>query len=131
MVKRLYDELRTRFPEIGPEMLAGSEEPYAIMGDLVLWLDSRSNVCSDEKLIQRLVDFANWCELQPRGETASDDLWTIFVVGFVENLFLCDHTKCLIPRLVSWERFNENKVYLVSWVGQENYKKAAGFYPGK
>ncbi len=93
------------------------------MGDLVDWLDSKGENGIDENTIRRLVEFADWCKLQPRGETCSDDICTISVVAFYENLFLHEHTKWLIPRLTSKEVVEQDKDYLVAWVGQENYEK--------
>jgi hypothetical protein len=127
-MKILFDEIRTRFPEFIEEVEMYVEveydAPYLAMGYLADWLDSKGENGFDPTIVQRLVDFAKWCESQPRGKDASDDIYTILYVAMYEALFLRQHTKCLIPRLMSKKDLEENKQYLVSWVGQDNYDKA-------
>jgi hypothetical protein len=124
-MKLLFNELLTRFPEIIGKVQEGDEEmPYLTMGYLVEWLDEVGKSGLDPATIQRAADFSQWCELQPRGETASDDIWTIYVVAFLENLFLHEHTKCVIPHVTTKSDLQTNRQYFVSWVGEENYNKA-------
>lgn len=127
--KKLLDEMRIRFPEIlrltqDDEDDEEEESPWVVMCDLVIWLDSKGECGFDATLIQRLVEFAQWCELQPRGKDASDDIYSFLVVGLYEGLLLSQHTKSLIPHLMPKSRLEANKQYLVTWVGQDNYDKA-------
>ena len=100
-MKILFDELLARFPEITNKVREGDEEmPYLFMGYLVEWLEETGQNGFDPGIVQRLVDFAKWCSWQPQGQTASDDIPTIYG-GLLENLFLHEHTKSLIPHLTS------------------------------
>jgi hypothetical protein len=120
-MKILFDELLARFLEITNKVQEGDEEmPYLSMGYLVEWLEETGQKGFDSAIVQRLVDFAKWCESQPRGETASDDIWTMYVVALLENLLLHEHTKSLIPHLTSKTDLEADKQYLVTWVGREN-----------
>jgi hypothetical protein len=124
-MKNLYDQLLMRFPEIESDLReAGDDAPYLVVGYLVDWLDAKGQNGIDEGTIQRLVEFVRWCESQPRGETCSDDIWTFLVVAFYENLFHHEHTKWLIPRLLSKKDVEQNKDYFITWVGKENYEEA-------
>ncbi len=124
-MKHLQNELLARFPEILEQIKEGDEDlPYLTMGYLLEWLDAKGQDGFDMKTVQRLIDFSKWCESQPRGKTASDDIWTIFTVTLLEGLFLRDHTRSLIPKITSLEVIQQCKEYLISWVGEENYEKA-------
>ena len=64
--KILVDELLTRFPEIiGLVQEDDKTSPYLSMGYLVEWLDSKGEAGVDSTVTQRLVDFAQWCEMHP------------------------------------------------------------------
>mgnify|MGYP001767606633 CR=1 FL=1 len=78
--------------------------------------------------LRRVVDFGKWCERQPRGESARDDILTIWVVGFLEELFDSDVTRPLIPHLVPKETLITNAEYLKTWVGPDDYQSALGEY---
>jgi hypothetical protein len=82
-MKHLYDEVYRRFPEVHSCLHEGDQElPYVVMGFVADWIEERSSSGLTPELIQRVVEFAKWCEEQPRGETAEDDLLTVLVVAF-------------------------------------------------
>jgi hypothetical protein len=131
-VEKLIDQLLTSFPEIAPRLDEGdAEKPYLAMGYLVEWLDEIGKDGFSPAIIQRFAEFARWCELQPRGETASDDIWTIYVVAVFENLFLHEHTPHLIPHVTSKADLEANEECLVSWVGKEKYERALRQFSSK
>jgi hypothetical protein len=104
------------------------DSSYALLALVVNWLKALGPSELTPDLVQRVVDFGKWCEDQPRGETAEDDLLTIWVVGFLEELFDSDVTRPLIPHLVSKEELTKNAEYLKTWVGPEDYQAALGEY---
>lgn len=55
---------------------------------------------------------------------AADDVWTIYVVGFYEELFEHDKLRPLIPHLTPKQQVLDNEKYLTTSVGAENYRKA-------
>jgi hypothetical protein len=128
-MKTLYDEVAQRFPEIGDRFRESDKElPYLIIGYLADWLKRLPNEAITPQLVGRLVSFARWCEKQPRGKDAGDDLYTVLTVGFYEPLFDKDETRALVPRFISREQFVAGADYLRAWVGAENYEKAGKYY---
>jgi hypothetical protein len=92
------------------------------MGTIVDWLSElKQSEIDSILLIQRIVDFKNWCENQPEGKDAGDDIRTIYVVALFEKLFRHEATHLLIPHLASKEDLVHNADYLKSWVGEKNY----------
>jgi hypothetical protein len=130
-MKILVDEIVRRFPEMRPHLSEGDEDlPYLVMNELADWLKSLLRKAFTPILTQRLKSFADWCEDQPRGDSAADDLLTIFVVGFFEHLFDSEKTRSLVPNFMPRERYIENAEYLIQWVGKENYDRVLEYYKG-
>jgi hypothetical protein len=121
-MQSLASEIKTRFPEITQRIYRGDDElPYVMMGHVADWLKSDLPHRSDPKIIGRLVDFCSWCENQPSGDTAADDIHTILVVGLYEKLIESESTQALIPRLMPRNEYNKNKQYVVTHCGQDAF----------
>jgi hypothetical protein len=128
-MKMLYDEITRRFPELRDKFWDGDDElPYVVMGRLADWLKKLPEGAISPEIVSRLVSFAEWCEEQPEGKDAGDDLPTILTVGFYEKLFDSETTRALVPRFIAREQFVAGADYLRSWVGAENYEKAGKYY---
>ena len=128
-MKILYDEITRRFPEICDQLSEGDEElPYVVMAYMACWLKGLPEDAITPQIVDRLVSFAEWCEEQPRGKDAGDDLLTVLVVAFYEKLFDSDRTRALVPRFIPREQFVTNADYLRTWVAAENYEKAGQYY---
>jgi len=124
-MKKLYDEISRRFPEICGDFGEGDEElPYMVMGYLASWIKRLPQEAFTPELVDRLVSFAKWCEEAPRGDDASNDLLTILCVGFYEHLFDSEITRSLLPRFIAREDFIAGPGYFRVWVGADNYDKA-------
>ena len=127
-MKRLQTEILHRFPEIQSRVSDGDEElPYLLVGYLADWLKDLGDAITPA-IVERVVAFARWCESQPRGKDAGDDLLTIFVVGFYEHLFDSPSTRRILPHLISRDDLTRNADYLRQWVGAENYERALQEY---
>ncbi|MFA5192586.1 MAG: hypothetical protein WC740_17905 [Verrucomicrobiia bacterium] len=124
----LYGEMSKRFPEVSDAIQQYEDLPYVLMGQLASWVAKKKPQELTPELISRIVEFAKWCEEQPRDETAEDDLFTILVVGFYESLFKSDTTRLLLPKLILREDIVYNAEYIKTWVGEENYNKALALY---
>ena len=112
-MKVLYIEITRRFPEVQTLVHEGDEElPYLVIGLIVDWLRSLSPAQITPEIVSRILEFRNWCEQKPRGKDAGDDIYTIWVVGFCEELFENDVTRPLIPRLMSKDDLKQNAEYL-------------------
>jgi hypothetical protein len=121
----LYDEILRRFPEVRPSLSDGEEDlPYLMMGHVASWAQRLSPTEINTEAIARVQAFIRWCEEQPRGETAADDILTVLVVGFYEKLFETEDTRALLPKFVAKEDFIKNAEYLKTWVGAEKYEQA-------
>ena len=128
-MRMFYDEISRQFPELRGRFSEGDEElPYVVIGYLIDWITELPKDAITAQLIERLVLFARWCEAQPRGKDAGDDLFTVLTVGFYEKLFESETTRALVPHFISREQFVEGGNYLRTWVGVENYEKAGKYY---
>jgi hypothetical protein len=128
-MKNLYDEIVSRFPEVRPLISTGDEElPYLLIGYIADWLNSKGDSGYPRETIQQIIDFQKWCYSQPEGKSAKDDIHTIFIVGFCENLFQNHNTRALIPHLMSKEEIIVNKDYLIQWVGKDEYEAVLKLY---
>jgi len=124
-MKRLTNEILQRFPEVAPSVFKGDEDlPYVMMGHLSHWVLSQVKTGPAPGLISRIKEFSKWCETQPRGENASDDIWTIYVVGFHEEMFEDEKTRSIIPTLATRQELLDNRDYLIAWVGWQAYEDA-------
>ena len=125
----LYNEVIKRFPEMSSHLDDEDKDlPYLIMGYLADWIKKFKSSEITPELTNRIVYFAQWCEEQPQGETAEDDLYTVLVVAFYEALFTSESTRFLIPKLMSKQEILKNKEYFKIWVGEDNYNLALEKY---
>ena len=126
---KLYKEIARRFPEITNEITRQNRDlPYVQMAYVIGWLNDMSEETLTPEIAERIQQFAKWCEEQPRGADASDDLYTILVVAFYEKMFRSERTRALLPRILSREAVIANSEYYKSWAGAENYEKALQEY---
>jgi len=125
---KVYNEILQRFPEISGKIRDYADLPYVLMGCIADWLKKLRPEELTPELIGRISAFAKWCEEQPEGKTASSDIYTIYIVGFFENLFDSDTSRVLLPKLFSKEDFVRNEKYLKTWIGEEDYNKALKQY---
>ncbi len=119
-MQELYDEISARFPEVHIEEY-DIDSPYSMMREIIDWLQSKHTCIYGGDIIKRVVQFKDWCENQERGESAKDDIFTIYTVAFLEKLFEHPKTQELIPYLISRKELIENREYMEHWAGKENY----------
>ena len=125
----LYEEVARRFPEIDRDIAAANRDlPYVQMAYVVEWLEHMRDADFTPEVGERIRRFVNWCEEQPRGNDAGDDLYTVLVVAFYERMFDSERTRSLLPKILSYEDIITNAEYYKSWVGAENYDKALQQY---
>jgi hypothetical protein len=121
----LHTELSARFPEIAAEIEDDRELPYLQMHALVDWL-AGNHPTTDA--ILRIRDFATWCESQPRSDDAGSDVYTIFVVGFLEKIFCAETSRAFLPHLMTKEQLITSADYLRRWVSEDDYNAALSLY---
>jgi hypothetical protein len=128
-VRRLHDEVLRRFPEVARYVRDGDEElPYVVVGYVVDWLSSVAKPTLDPAVVQRVIDFDQWCMRQPPGESAADDTATIETVALRERLFAHDELLPLVPKLMTRDEMLRNGKYLSGWVGADRYQAALRLY---
>lgn len=127
-MRKLYEKIIEVFPEIsnrayifGDCIEDSISEPYVMMDMIADWLKSDDVNCQDKSVIKRVVAFKEWCMEEEPGESAEDDLWTMYTVALFEHLFESPKTRCLIPYLASRAELIADREYLVRWVDQVNY----------
>jgi len=74
-----------RFPEL-IDRFDFVASPYDLWIELLEAFRKAYKTPRDEDLISRIYGYATWCRLQPRGETAKDDLGTCVCVCFYEHI---------------------------------------------
>jgi hypothetical protein len=122
-MQRLEAEMLQRFPELAPQIAYHEDLPYVVMRDLADWL---ATVPPDQIVpaLDRVRGFVSWCEEQPRSEDASDDIFTILVIGFFEKLLESETLRRFVPTFLTREDLERDPAYWQTWVGEENYAKA-------
>ena len=128
----LFYEINRRFPEVKPWISEGEEDlTFVVMRAPVDWLQSLRPAELTPDIVERVVDFAKWCENQPRRRAAGEDIFSIYIVAFFETLFTEKITRALIPKVSSREELLNGAKYLKAWVGEENYQLALAEFPVK
>jgi hypothetical protein len=122
-VQHLEAEIAQRFPELALQVAQHHDLPYVIMSDLADWLGTVPERDISGAL-NRVRSFVTWCEQQPRGKDARDDVFTILVVGFFEKLFVSDALQRFVPVFLTRDELEGDPAYWKRWVGEENYAKA-------
>ncbi len=118
----IQDEMLRLFPEASEcVQLDGSDGDYVAAAELADWIASGGVDPQVPDQVARLREFANWCCSQPEGETADDDIGTIYMVGFFETLLESPGAASLIPLLVDRAYYVASADYFKRWVGEKEY----------
>jgi hypothetical protein len=129
-MKAFYDEVYRRFPEVHASVDEGDEElPYLMANYVSDWLRHLKPDELTPEIIQRVIDFSDWCFHQPRGVEASEDILTIWTVAFYEKLFRSETSRRLILHLVTKEELLGNETYLRQWAGAEEFEAVLKLFP--
>ncbi len=119
-IKALASEIKNRFPEISSSIHEGDEDlPYVMMGYIAEWLSEQYPHHKDPSIAQRLSLFCQWCESQPQGKTAADDILTILCVALYEKLIESSTTRILVHHLIPRHLFTKNVGYFTSHCGSD------------
>src|SRR5215469_566310 len=86
MILPWRETAEAKFPELR-DAVHEAENAYMLWFELRLAFErAYESEPRNESMIRRVYEFANWCDKQPRGETAEDDLLTVVAVCFYEHL---------------------------------------------
>lgn len=121
--KELCNQIIRRFPEAWPHLAdqisnnppdhnyihdEDDNNPHDWFFYLHQWLKTISQPHFPPDVVHRLIQFQNWCQSQPEGKTAHDDIMTYYNIGFLKNLFDDDELSPLLPKLM-------NRKKLAAW----------------
>ena len=115
-------EATTRFPEFDETARDAWETPYLCWFDLLTALRNAYHAPRNEDLIRRIYQFAKWCNEQPRGKTAADDLPTCVAVCFYEHLPEDTNTLADMPRWFKWSEVVLMKDIFTYHTGEEGFR---------
>lgn len=129
MSRALAQAIFDRFPAVREFSSDGDEELlYVLMSNLVTFLESQADPSLPMDTVKRVLGFNSWCLEQPRNNDPGTDILTILCVGFYEKLIESEKLRGLITKLMSKSDLVNNREYLLSWVGRENYDRAVALY---
>ena len=77
----------------------------------------------NEDLIRRIYAFAAWCESQPPGSTAEDDLGTCVTVCFTEHIPTIPEALDDMPRWFTREEVERMKETFMYQIGEAGYAR--------
>jgi hypothetical protein len=129
IMKVLSDQVFQTFPEVEEKIFPGDEDlPYVLLGSVVDWLESLEAADRQPEIVNRVVQFTEWCTTQPRGESSEDDILTIFSVGFIEKVMESTKLRFLVPKVIDQSSLKDSREYFLTWIGEENYQKCLSKY---
>ena len=130
IARKLHAKIVELFPEFEP-FLSEDEEDNATV-TLIDLLDSLERVHAspaDTELLDRIREFRNWVETQPRGQNVNDDVLTWYCVTFVEGVLERENLFHIAPAVISREELVENKDYFYTWIGATEYHRVLSVFP--
>jgi hypothetical protein len=114
-------------PEL-TEAITEADTPYSLWFELWDAFKAAYNEPRNSSLIARIYEYADWCETQPRGETADDDLLTCVSVCFFEEIPTCEPARDDMPNWFTEEDFKDMRdVFRYHFSDAEFEKIEAGF----
>ncbi len=117
------------FPEIDKKQLEENIDlPYLMMSSISEWVIDKSKNGLSMDLIKRIIEFSKWCKTIPEGNSATNDIHTIFVCSFYETICENKSTQFLIKKITSKKDFMMNETYLQNWIGVKNYEQILKSY---
>jgi hypothetical protein len=127
--KLIADVMFRLFPESRDFSSEGDLDlPYVLIGNLVHYLESRAAPRLPDSLVDRVIEFNEWCVSQPSTSSAETDIVSMLTVSFYEPIIESATLCSLVPKLIPLEDYVRGRSYLVNWVGQENYDRALDLY---
>ena len=113
-------EATKRFPDL-VEWFADADTPYLLWFELFDAFQQAYKNPRNQDLIRRIYAFAAWCESQPPGSTAADDLRTCVTVCFTEHIPTIPEALDDMPRWFTREEVERMKEVFIYQVGESGY----------
>ena len=106
------NEWQTLALEMLPEMqseIVSAKDPMALWVEIIYAFDQAYEEPKNDDFIKRVYNYADWCLLQPAGETAAEHLPTCVVICFWEHIPTNKAARDEMPQWVSFEDFVLNQ----------------------
>jgi hypothetical protein len=123
---------RQKADEMIPEQgkwARAADTPYLLWTELRTMLEQAYDSPHNESLIKRIYEFADWCDHQPRGRRADDDLLTAVAVCFYEHLPEHPAARADMPRWFTRQEVLNMKELLCYHNSEEDFEKLLTLFP--
>ena len=101
---------------------------FEVFFDITIWLKENIDNIEINKIHQKLKELDEYCISIPQGDFATNDVYTQYVVSFIEKLIKSEKLRQFLPIIMDKKSFIANKDYYLQWVGKDNYEKTLVFY---
>jgi hypothetical protein len=105
--------------------------PYLLWFELWSLFKAAYNEPRNGSLIKRIYKYADWCEMQPRGATAVDDLLTCASVCFYEELPTCEPAREDMPNWFTEKDFRDMRDVFRYHFTDEEFEKIEADFAGR
>jgi hypothetical protein len=130
VARDLYRKIHELFPEFKPFVLEGDEENSTMaLLDLIDSLEQADASPENADVMERLDCFRAWVEDYPRGDDASNDIFTYYHVTFVEGILEHETLYRLAPAIIAKKSLIQGKDYFYTWIGPTEYHRALTAFP--
>ena len=102
-----------------------ADTPYLFLIELRLLFEKAYVHPRDESFIKRVYDYADWCDHQPRGKTAEDDLLSAAAVCFYEHLPENQAVRADMPRWFTRQEILNMKSLLRYRISERSTRKVS------
>ena len=116
------------FPELEKEV-GEAENPYLLWFELRAIFEYAYGPPWNESLIKRVYEYAYWCESQPRGQTAEDDLLTVVAVCFYEHLPEHPAARADMPRWFTRDEIMAMKSLFCYRISESDFAELLKLFP--
>ncbi len=100
-----------------------AESPMSLWLEIVFCFDEAYEEPMNEEFIKRVYGYADWCLLQPKGETAEEHLPTCVAVCFWEHIPTIKAPRDDMPRWISFDDVMLNQHFFKYRLTEEEFEE--------
>jgi len=117
-----------RFPEFSVEDHERWDSPHIAWQDITIAFRDAYKYPRNEDFIKRVYEYAHWCMRQPEGRSADDDLGSMTIVGFFEDVPTSEEAMKDMPRWFTLDQVIHMEETFSYMVGKEGFQKILKIY---
>lgn len=122
-MEKLFKQIQESFPQLKQENETNQDSPYLVMSAAADWVITECKKGLSSETLNNIKKFSHWCNTQPRSDSANDDIYTIYITSFFEELCENEITHPIVIELITKDEFIRNEEYLTEWIGMKNFSK--------